>query len=130
MPPTAGNRALLAQLNGVNADMGLPQMGELDPAERGAGDISFVAKDVSGLVGFGPACARQARRRGTERRNPEPKNQAMQRGFSSFIPSEPNWNVCQGDNRRSLSYSKPIWLQHPDSGNWRSGCSSHAMSTR
>jgi glutamate carboxypeptidase len=55
MPPTAGNRALLAQLNGVNADMGLPQMGELDPAERGAGDISFVAKDVSGLVGLGPA---------------------------------------------------------------------------
>jgi glutamate carboxypeptidase len=55
MPPTAGNRALLASLNVVNADMGLPQMGELDPAERGAGDISFVAKDVSGLVGLGPA---------------------------------------------------------------------------
>jgi glutamate carboxypeptidase len=35
--------------------MGLPQMGELDPAERGAGDISFVAKDVDGLVGLGPA---------------------------------------------------------------------------
>jgi len=55
MPPTAGNRALLAELNVVNGDMGLPQMGELDPAERGAGDISFVAKDVSGLVGLGPA---------------------------------------------------------------------------
>jgi len=55
MPPTTGNRALLARLNGVNADMGLPQMGELDPADRGAGDISFVAKDVDGLVGLGPA---------------------------------------------------------------------------
>ena len=55
MPPTEGNRALLAQLNGVNRDMGLPEMGELDPADRGAGDISFVAKDVSGLVGMGPA---------------------------------------------------------------------------
>jgi len=55
MPPTAGNRALLTRLNAVNADMGLPQMGELDPAERGAGDISFVARDVSGLVGLGPA---------------------------------------------------------------------------
>ena len=55
MPPTAGNRALLARLNAVNADMGLAQMGELDPAERGAGDISFVAKDVDGLVGLGPA---------------------------------------------------------------------------
>ena len=55
MPPTEANRALLARLNAVNADMGLAAMGELDPAERGAGDISFVAKDVDGLVGLGPA---------------------------------------------------------------------------
>ena len=55
MPPTEANRALLSRLNAVNLDMGLPQMGELDPAERGAGDISFVAKDVSGLVGLGPS---------------------------------------------------------------------------
>jgi glutamate carboxypeptidase len=55
MPPTAGNRALLAQLNTVNRDMGLAEMGELDPAKRGAGDISFVASDVDGLVGLGPA---------------------------------------------------------------------------
>jgi glutamate carboxypeptidase len=55
MPPTEGSRALLARLNLVNADMGLPPMGELDPADRGAGDISFVAADVNGLVGMGPA---------------------------------------------------------------------------
>jgi glutamate carboxypeptidase len=55
MPPTAGNRAILAQLNEVNKDMGLAEMGELDPAERGAGDISFVAAEVSGLAGMGPA---------------------------------------------------------------------------
>ena len=55
MPPTEGNRALLARLNAVNADMGLAAMGELDPAKRGAGDISFVAADVDGLVGLGPA---------------------------------------------------------------------------
>jgi glutamate carboxypeptidase len=55
MAPTEGNRALLARLNSVNADMGLEQMGELDPAMRGAGDISFVARDVDGLVGLGPA---------------------------------------------------------------------------
>ena len=55
MPPTEGNRALLARLNGVNRDMALPQMGELDPSKRGAGDISFVAADVDGLVGLGPA---------------------------------------------------------------------------
>jgi glutamate carboxypeptidase len=55
MAPTEGSRALLARLNVVNADMGLEQMGELDPMERGAGDISFVATDVDGLVGLGPA---------------------------------------------------------------------------
>ncbi len=55
MAPTAGNRALLARLNDVNAAMGLPAMGELDPLKRGAGDISFVAADVDSLVGLGPA---------------------------------------------------------------------------
>ncbi|MBW0007388.1 MAG: M20/M25/M40 family metallo-hydrolase [Sphingomonas sp.] len=55
MPPTEANRALLTRLNAVNADMGLAQMGELDPAKRGAGDISFVAADVDGLVGLGPS---------------------------------------------------------------------------
>jgi len=57
MAPTEGNRALLAQLNRVNSDMGLEQMGELDPMDRGAGDISFVAADTDGLVGLGPAGA-------------------------------------------------------------------------
>jgi glutamate carboxypeptidase len=55
MPPTTGNRAILAELNGVNRDMGLAEMSELDPAERGAGDISFVAPVVSGLAGLGPS---------------------------------------------------------------------------
>ncbi len=55
MAPTDGNRALLARLNTVNSDMGLEQMGELDPMERGAGDISFVAADTDGLVGLGSA---------------------------------------------------------------------------
>ena len=55
MAPTEGNRAILAKLNGVNRDMGLPEMPELDPLRRGAGDISFVAKDVSGYVGMGAA---------------------------------------------------------------------------
>lgn len=55
MAPTAGNKALLAKLNGVNRDMGLPEMAALDPLKRGAGDISFVAQDVDGLVGLGTA---------------------------------------------------------------------------
>jgi glutamate carboxypeptidase len=55
MAPTEGNRAILGKLNLVNRDMGLPEMGELDPVKRGAGDISFVAADVDGLAGLGPA---------------------------------------------------------------------------
>ena len=55
MAPTAGNRALLATLNEVNRDLGLPRMAEADPRSRGAGDISFVAADVDGLVGLGAA---------------------------------------------------------------------------
>ncbi len=55
MAETAGNRALLAKLNAVNADLGLPEMAALDPLKRGAADISFVARDVDGINGLGPA---------------------------------------------------------------------------
>jgi glutamate carboxypeptidase len=55
MAPTQGNRVLLGRLNEVNKDLGLDVMEELDPLKRGAGDISFVAADVDGLVGMGPA---------------------------------------------------------------------------
>jgi glutamate carboxypeptidase len=55
MAPTEGNRELLRKLNGVNADLGLPEMPTLDPLKRGAGDIAFVAADVDGLVGLGLA---------------------------------------------------------------------------
>ncbi|WP_425567256.1 M20/M25/M40 family metallo-hydrolase [Sphingomonas rosea] len=55
MAPSAGNRALLDRLNVVNRDLGLSLMAPLDPLKRGAGDISFVAADVDGLVGLGPS---------------------------------------------------------------------------
>lgn len=54
MAPTEGNKALLARLNAVNATLGLPEMPVGDPANRGAGDISFVAF-IDGLVGLGMA---------------------------------------------------------------------------
>ncbi len=57
MAPTAGNRTVLAALNQVNADLGLPVMGEWDPALRGAADSSFVAPDVDVLAGLGSAGA-------------------------------------------------------------------------
>jgi glutamate carboxypeptidase len=55
MAPTAESRALLGKLNEVNRDLGLPLMAELDPLQRGAGDIAFVAGIVPGLVGVGAA---------------------------------------------------------------------------
>lgn len=54
MAPTDGNRAILTALNGVNADLGLPEMPPLDPLKRGAGDVSFVASDVDSFAGMGP----------------------------------------------------------------------------
>lgn len=53
MAPTEGNKALLGKLNAVNRDLGLGEQAPLDPLKRGAGDISFVANDVDGLVGLG-----------------------------------------------------------------------------
>lgn len=53
MAPTEGNRALLARLNAVNRDLGLPEMAEYDPARRGAADSGFVAGDVDTLGGLG-----------------------------------------------------------------------------
>jgi glutamate carboxypeptidase len=53
MPATAGNRALLDLLNKVNSDANLPHMQELDPLQRGAGDISFIAKYNDSLAGLG-----------------------------------------------------------------------------
>jgi glutamate carboxypeptidase len=54
MPPTPANAALLAQLNGINRDLGLPQMEAFDPGRRGAADVSFVAPYVgAALAGMG-----------------------------------------------------------------------------
>jgi len=55
LPPTPGNRALLARLNGVNTDLGLPAMPEYDPARRGAADSSFVGEQADVLAGMGAA---------------------------------------------------------------------------
>lgn len=55
MAPTEGSRKLLAKLNEVNKDLGLAVMPELDPLKRGAGDISFVADKIDGLIGLGAA---------------------------------------------------------------------------
>jgi glutamate carboxypeptidase len=53
MPATDAGHDLVKQLNAVNASLGLQAMPELDPMLRGAGDISFVAQYLPGLVGVG-----------------------------------------------------------------------------
>ncbi|MGC1299602.1 MAG: M20/M25/M40 family metallo-hydrolase [Alloacidobacterium sp.] len=53
MAPTEDSRALLRMLNGVNKSLGFPEMPELDPMKRGAGDIAFVAEYLPGLAGIG-----------------------------------------------------------------------------
>lgn len=54
MAPTQGNRALLARLNAINRDIGVPEMAEFPPAKRGAADSSFVAANADTLAGMGP----------------------------------------------------------------------------
>lgn len=53
MGVTPGSEALLAQLQQVNATLGLPPERVTDPKEGGAGDIAFVAPYIPGLVGVG-----------------------------------------------------------------------------
>lgn len=51
--PTPGNKALLKLLNQVNRSLGQPDMPELDPLKRGAGDSAFVAQHIPTLAGVG-----------------------------------------------------------------------------
>lgn len=53
LAPTDGNRALLARLNAVNRDLGLPEMEAFDPGRRGAADSGFVGQFVPTLAGMG-----------------------------------------------------------------------------
>ena len=55
MFPSQGNHDLLAQFESVSRDLGFGELEILDPSQRGAADISFVAADVeAGLAGLGP----------------------------------------------------------------------------
>ena len=53
MEPTEGNMALLGILDQVSQALGAGPVEAHDPSKRGAGDISFVARDVDGLDGLG-----------------------------------------------------------------------------
>lgn len=53
MAPTDGNRRLQAVLSDINEDLGRGPMPALDPARRGAADISWVAPHTDSLAGLG-----------------------------------------------------------------------------
>jgi glutamate carboxypeptidase len=53
MTPTPGNEALLKTLDGASRDLGLGAVEALDPADRGAGDIGFIAHLLPCLDGLG-----------------------------------------------------------------------------
>jgi glutamate carboxypeptidase len=53
MPPSEGNFRLLKELDAVSRDLGFEKIEALDPGERGAGDISYVAHLIPGLDGLG-----------------------------------------------------------------------------
>jgi len=53
MTPTPGNEELLALLDGASRDLGLGPVAALDPADRGAGDIGFIAHLLPCLDGLG-----------------------------------------------------------------------------
>jgi glutamate carboxypeptidase len=53
MAPTPANYAILSVLDRASRDLGLGSVKPLDPAQRGAGDISFVAPLLPGLDGLG-----------------------------------------------------------------------------
>lgn len=53
MTPKASNYELLKELDKVSQDLGMGKINPLDPGERGAGDISFVADLLPALDGLG-----------------------------------------------------------------------------
>ena len=54
MAPTEGNRQLRSILSEINEDLGRGPMPILDPARRGAADVSFAAPYSDSLAGLGP----------------------------------------------------------------------------
>jgi glutamate carboxypeptidase len=54
MAPNQGDYELLAVFDDVSRDLGLGAIEPVDPASRGAADISFVAPLVDALAGLGP----------------------------------------------------------------------------
>ena len=64
MSPNEGNYKLLAELDRASKDLGFGTVEALDPGERGAGDIAFVADIVPSLDGIGIGGTRASHAKG------------------------------------------------------------------
>ncbi len=53
MEPTKGNSKLVEKISKIGVDMGIGEIKEDDPGNRGAGDISYAAKYVDCIDGLG-----------------------------------------------------------------------------
>jgi len=53
MPPTAAGQALVERYSKASQDAGLGPIAALDPSQRGAGDVQFVAPYTVGMDGLG-----------------------------------------------------------------------------
>ena len=53
MFPRKENYALLEELSRVSDDLGFGKVEALDPGERGAGDVAYIADMIPGLDGLG-----------------------------------------------------------------------------
>jgi glutamate carboxypeptidase len=53
MPTTAAGEALLAQYDSASRALGYPGLRAMNPTNRGAGDLSFVAPYIPGIDGLG-----------------------------------------------------------------------------
>jgi glutamate carboxypeptidase len=55
MPPSEGNERLRVQLSEINEQLGRGPMPAVNPLDRGAADIAFVAPYTDGMCGMGPS---------------------------------------------------------------------------
>lgn len=64
MSPNAGNYELLAKLDQASRDLGFGKVEAIDPGERGAGDIAYIANILPCLDGIGMGGGRNSHAKG------------------------------------------------------------------
>ena len=103
MAPTDANRGLLQTLDAVSRDLGATPVHAQDPAERGAGDISFICEGkIACLDGLG--CRRRQRARAGRGHRPRCAAAADQARGAARLPPDA-LNRCE---RQPFTASRPL----------------------